>query len=735
MNLKLSYIIILFFIFFGCEQQTEKLTINIWHQMLYENRAALREVCDIYENENPEIQINLTYRETEELRSNFQSSAMGGSGPELIYGPSDQVGPFSTMGIIQPLETLFDSTFFSQFVDNAIVKLNNHTWMIGDGVGNHLMLMYNLDLIDKPPENTNELIEIGKSLTIDINNDGKIDQYGLVWNFTEPFFYAPWIAGFGDWLIVDGVKPNLDTEANRKGFAFIKSLRDEYQIIPKECDYETANSLFKTGKAAMIVNGDWSWGDYQKAGVNFGIAPFPIVSETGLRPSPMVSTKGYSVNINAKGEKLTESVKLVTYLTSAKTQLYYTKRINSQPSSKVALSNNIVTENEILHQSATVIETGKPMPVVPEMRAIWDALRTQYQAVLGGNISPEVAVSLAQKNAVKQIREMNEILKPGKEAVAIKWFVPILFILSIYFYRKHFKEFVISIKENPHAYLFVLPAFLGIFLVVLFPFIYNVILSLSNLSLRTFQDWELVGFHHYINLFREKVFYSVFIKTIIWTVVNLFFHVTIGVFLAILINRTLPAKKTLRTLMIIPWALPQYISALTWRGMFNQEYGSINLMLNKFLSMEPIQWLSQPVETFSACIMTNIWLGFPFMMVIALGGLQSIPSDLYEAARVDGASRWQQFTNITLPMLKPVMIPAVILGTVWTFNNINVVWLVSNGGEPSDMTHILVSYVYKAAFNLYRYGYASALSIIIFIILLIFGLIFMKKSKATASVY
>ena len=106
------------------------------------------------------------------------------------------------------------------------------------------------------------------------------------------------------------------------------------------------------------------------------------------------------------------------------------------------------------------------------------------------------------------------------------------------------------------------------------------------------------------------------------------------------------------------------------------------------------------------------------MMIIALGGLQSIPKELYEASQVDGASRFLQFKKITLPMLKPVMIPAIILGTIWTFNNINVVWLVSNGGEPSDQTHILVSFVYKAAFNLYRYGYAAALSMIIFLILL-----------------
>jgi arabinogalactan oligomer/maltooligosaccharide transport system permease protein len=148
-----------------------------------------------------------------------------------------------------------------------------------------------------------------------------------------------------------------------------------------------------------------------------------------------------------------------------------------------------------------------------------------------------------------------------------------------------------------------------------------------------------------------------------------------------------------------------------------------------------VQWLSSPNEAFIACILTNVWLGFPFMMVVALGGLQSIPNDLYEAAEVDGASRWQQFWYITLPMLKPVMVPAVILGMIWTFNNINVVWLVSNGGEPSDQTHILVSYVYKSAFNLYRYGYAAALSMVIFSILLVMGVLSIRQSKSTESVY
>ena len=289
--------------------------------------------------------------------------------------------------------------------------------------------------------------------------------------------------------------------------------------------------------------------------------------------------------------------------------------------------------------------------------------------------------------------------------------------------------------DRRFAYMMLLPAALIVVAVVLYPFIYNFIISLSNMSMRHFHDWKIIGFGQYGKVFGEKLFYSVFAKTVIWTVVNVFFHVTIGVFLAMLLNRTLPGKGIFRTLLIIPWAMPQYIAALTWRGMFNYQYGAINLIITKYLAMTPVQWLKSPFEAFSACVLTNIWFGFPFMMIIALGGLQSIDKTLFEAAEVDGASRWQQFWNITVPLLRPVMVPAIVLGTIWTFNNLNVMWLVSNGGEPADQTHILVSYVYKAAFNLYRYGYAAAFSVVIFVILLVFSIFFVRRTKGTEGAY
>jgi arabinogalactan oligomer/maltooligosaccharide transport system permease protein len=258
------------------------------------------------------------------------------------------------------------------------------------------------------------------------------------------------------------------------------------------------------------------------------------------------------------------------------------------------------------------------------------------------------------------------------------------------------------------------------------------------MSLSRFRDWRVVGLQNYAEVLSDPRLWGlsgVFLKTLVWTVVNVALHVALGVMLAVALNGPVRGKAIYRLLLIIPWAVPAYITALTWRGMFDYEYGAVNLMLGRWLGLPAVNWLGEPQRAFEACIIANVWLGFPFMMVIALGGLQGIPQELYEAARIDRASRWQQFWHITLPLLKPVLLPAATLGAIWTFNNLNVIWLVSNGGEPQDSTHILVSYVYKSVFNLYRYGYGAALSTVMFLILLAFSVAFLNRTRATESVY
>lgn len=284
------------------------------------------------------------------------------------------------------------------------------------------------------------------------------------------------------------------------------------------------------------------------------------------------------------------------------------------------------------------------------------------------------------------------------------------------------------------AYLYVLPALIVMAAVVAYPFVYNVVISLSNMNLTHFRNWRLKGFGNYAAVLKDRLFWYFLVKTCLWTVLNVVCHVAIGVFLALILDKDLRGRSVFRTILILPWAVPQYITALTWRGMFNAEYGAISLLTEHFLGVR-IAWLSTEWGAFAACLLTNIWLGFPFMMIVALGGLQSIPDELYEAAAIDGSSWWHRLRHITVPLLKPVMVPAVTLGVIWTFNNFNVVWLVSNGGEPSDKTHILVSWVYKAGFTYFRLGYAAAFSMVIFAILLMFSWSFIRRTKATEAVY
>ncbi len=275
-------------------------------------------------------------------------------------------------------------------------------------------------------------------------------------------------------------------------------------------------------------------------------------------------------------------------------------------------------------------------------------------------------------------------------------------------------------RVNRLALWFLAPTAVVLLLVVAYPFIYNVGMSFTNWNMYHFRDPSFNGLANYVKLFQEPEFKNIFLRTFLWTGVNLVFHVTLGLGAALLLNQRLPGRPLYRALLILPWAMPQYISALTWRGMFNLEYGAVNLLLAKF-GIDAVPWLSGEWTAFAAATLTNIWLGFPFIMVVALGGLQSIPVELYEAARIDGAGPIRRFFSITLPMLRPVLTPAIVLGTIWTFNNLNVIWLVTKQGEPADKSHILVTFVYKAAFTYYRYGYAAAFSVFIFLTL--FGIV------------
>lgn len=283
-----------------------------------------------------------------------------------------------------------------------------------------------------------------------------------------------------------------------------------------------------------------------------------------------------------------------------------------------------------------------------------------------------------------------------------------------------------GLTRNRTALGFLAPAALAMLVLVAAPFAIGLVLGFYDHHLGT---WTFVGLDNFVEILSgggralddALNFWFILGVTVLWTVANVALHVTIGVALALALSRKwLRGRGVFRMLFILPWAIPNYITALIWKGMFQGEYGAINSVLHAF-GISDVSWFSSWATAFSANVATNTWLGFPFMMVVALGALETIPRELYEAAAVDGASAWQRFRHITLPHLRPALGPAVALGSIWTFNMFNVIFLVS-GGKPGDSTNILVTDAYRWAFERGdRYGMAAAEATIIFLILLLWN--------------
>jgi len=356
----------------------------------------VKKLADAYTAKYPNITFDVLNKETETLRQDFLAASLANSGPGLLWTVNDHAGPFSVAGVIQPVDKFFDLKLYV-----PSVVMDGKTWGLPISSGNHLMLLFNKDLVKTAPKTTDELISVGKTLTTG-------DHYALVWNMTEPFWMVPWLGGFGGSVFdKDGVTPTLNTKAMTDTLQFMYDLKTKYAITPKEADYATADTLFKEGKAAMLINGDWSLGDYKKAlGDKLGIAPLPKVSATGKYPAPYTSGKYFMIPEADTGDLLQAVISFAQFATTYENQIDLTKTLSRLPALKKALDDEYVKNDPILQGSAAQMALGTPMPSVIEMRANWDAMKPELNAVLAGTKSAADAAKSMQDAAVAAIKAM-----------------------------------------------------------------------------------------------------------------------------------------------------------------------------------------------------------------------------------------------------------------------------------------------------------------------------------------
>ena len=377
-------------------------TIQFWTQ---EGEADggfqfVKKLVDGFMAEHADIKIDLVTKDTEVLREDYQTSSLAGNAPDLLWTVSDHAGPFTKAGLIQPIDDLFD---MSVFVESAVsgVKLDGKTWGVPVANGNHLMLMYNKALLPEAPKNTDEMIAKAKELT----KDG---QYGLVYNQIEPFWMVPWLGGFGGKVFgEDGVTPTLNSPEMVATLKFLNSLKFTEKVIPSESDYAGEDTLFKEGKAAMIINGDWSLGDYKKVlGDKFATAAIPMVSSTQKWPASYTSGKFFMISAGVADAELEAVMAFVDYATNMDNQIDIIKTLSRLPARKDALASEAVTSDPILSGSADQMAKGTPMPIVLQMRCNWDAMKPELNAVMANQKSPEDAALAMQKSAESCVATM-----------------------------------------------------------------------------------------------------------------------------------------------------------------------------------------------------------------------------------------------------------------------------------------------------------------------------------------
>lgn len=276
------------------------------------------------------------------------------------------------------------------------------------------------------------------------------------------------------------------------------------------------------------------------------------------------------------------------------------------------------------------------------------------------------------------------------------------------------------------AYLFVAPGILFLLFFMIFPIVYNFIISFQNVSIMNLSgDHEFVGLKNYVKVVKDPLFGISLKHSIIFTVLSIMFQFGIGFAFALFFNLKFPGRNIMRSIMLLAWMMPVVITSTLFVWMLAGDYGVLNYFLHLFgLIDKPHFWLSEPNTALYGTVLANIWIGIPFNMIILLSGLQALPEHLYEAAKIDGAGRIRQFVHITMPLMKPTILILLMLGIIYTFKVFDLIFVMTGGGPLSAST-VLPFYAYQLAFTTFEFSDGAAVSTIMFVILIAIAVIYL----------
>jgi multiple sugar transport system permease protein len=282
-----------------------------------------------------------------------------------------------------------------------------------------------------------------------------------------------------------------------------------------------------------------------------------------------------------------------------------------------------------------------------------------------------------------------------------------------------------KVKSNFLGYLMTGPSIILVILLLFIPIIYSLYMSFFDNNI---MSPSFIGFKGYLEIFKNDYTGLVLKNSIIWTFLVVFFQFTIGLFSAVVLNRNFKGRALFRSIIILPWIIPGVVAAMIWKLIYDAQFGFLNNILLKLGVIESlsITWLGSVEKSLYAVVLAAIWKGFGFAMLMCLAALRTVPKELSEAAKIDGANGIQEFLHVTIPSISNVIKITLLLISVWTFNYFEMIWVMTGGG-PARSTHIIPTYIYELAFKNFNFADASRFAIISFIIVGIASFLYIRE--------
>jgi len=689
--------------------------------------AALSLLSQGFERENPGVRVRTQAIPWAAAHDRLLTAVAGNVTPDVVQLGTTWVPEFAAMGSLLELNDRLEASpdldredFYAgsyqaaQWADTLV----SIPWYVDTRV-----FFYRSDLAEQAgwsrfPETWEELLAFGNDLTRDTTGDGRVNQFAFSLPSRSEDIILPFLRQAGaEFVSEDFTRSAIDSPQTREALTYFRRLFDEGYAPRVSMIQADPLQAFRRGDFVSWVSGPWMVGQINQylpdLEGRWAVAPMPA----GPRASSFLGGSNLAIFRNSNNPDLAWA--FVEYTLRPDVQLEWYRRMGNLPAHREAWQAPELTDDPRWVAFRQQLEVAEPPPTIEVWEAMVAVIRDEIEAMAAGRKSPEEATVGLDRgfSAILSRRRVqaDATLVDGNLVGFAYVFMGLLALgaLGIVGYATLSPKGRAALIRHRWPILFITPAVGHLALFLMFPLGLSFLLSFTNFDIYSLTDWKstsFVGVENYGRLLGDPLFWQSVMNTVYFVAVGGPLTIALALGLAVLLNaRFLPFKSLFRTALFLPVITPLVAIAVVWRWIYAPPgNGILNYMLET-VGLPQYMWLGDPYLAMPALIAMATWKNVGFSMVIFLAGLQSIPKELYEASDLDGASPWQRFWNVTLPLLRPTLVFVTIITTIGYMQFFAEPYIMTEGG-PQNSTRSVVLHLYKEGFGFFNLGYASAIA-------------------------